>query len=84
MPAEASEAAAEGAGDLRWKKCLNVVEASGFGVGADGFVQRKEIVPALPRRAGGGIVQQVRLSREAQESGHYDAPVRGVSIVIGR
>jgi hypothetical protein len=38
LPAEAGEAASEGAGDARREKGLDVVEAAGGGAGAGGFV----------------------------------------------
>ncbi len=76
-PAEAREAAAEGAGHARREKCLNVVEASIGGAAPRGFVKSKESLPAQTRRAGGGIVQQVRFGREAQQDRHRDAgPLR--------
>jgi len=72
-PAEAGQAAAEGAGYARREKCLNVVEAPGGGAALRGFVEREESLPALMGCAGGGIVQQVGFRREAQQDGHRDA-----------
>ena len=72
-PAEAGQAAAEGAGYARREKCLNVVEASGGGAALRGFVEREESLPALTGRAGGGIVQQIRFCGEAQQDGHRNA-----------
>jgi hypothetical protein len=72
-PAEAGQAAAEGAGYSRREKCLNVVEASGGGGALRGFVEREESLPALTGRAGGGIVKQIGFCGEAQQDGHCNA-----------
>ena len=73
LPAEAGEAASEGAGYARREKCLDVVEAARGGGTAGGFVKRQEALPALARRSGRRIVQQVCFGGETQEDGHQDA-----------
>ena len=55
------------------EESLHVVEASRGGVASRGFVKREESLPALARRARGGIVQQIRFRREALQDGHRDA-----------
>ena len=72
-PAQAGQAAAEGARHSRREKCLDVVEASGGGAVPRGFVEREESLPALAGSAGGGIVQQIGFGREAQKDGHRNA-----------
>ena len=72
-PAEAPEAAPEGAGDARRKKSLHVVEAARGGARSRGFVQREESLPAQARGAGGRIVQQVGFGGQPQQNRHRDA-----------
>ena len=72
-PAEAREAASEGARDARREKRLRVVESAIGGGAQRGFVKREKTLPALAGRAGGRVVQQVRFGSEAQENGHDDA-----------
>ena len=77
-PTETRQAAAKGASHARREECLNVVEASSGCAAARGFVKSKESLPAQAGRAGGGIVQQIRFGREAQQDRHRNAaPPRG-------
>src|SRR4029077_10965780 len=50
-PAEAGQAAAEGARDSGRQKCLNVVEASRVSAAPRCFVECEELLPALTGRA---------------------------------
>jgi len=69
-PAQAAQAASEGAFDTRGKKGVDVVEAARVGFGAHCFVHGQEPLPALPRRARSGIVQQIGFAGEAKKNGH--------------
>src|SRR5579871_5298300 len=73
LPAEARQPASEGARDSRRQECLNIVQPTRGGAVARGVMQRQKSLPAMARRAGGGIVQQVRFGRQAQQDGHYHA-----------
>ena len=77
-PTETRQAAAKGASHARREECLNVVEASSGCAAARGFVKGKKSLPAQAGRAGGGIVQQIRFGREAQQDRHRNAALSGV------
>ena len=80
-PAEALEALAEFFRDGWRQPGVDVFEAALPGVALGGGVQREQPLPALARRAGAGIEQQVRLCGEAQQRRADDAiALRRVSL----
>ena len=83
-PAQAREAAPEGARDSWWEESLGVVEASRCGVAACGFVKRQEALPALSRRACGGIVKQVSFRGESLQDGHGYARTVSAGVIFAQ
>ena len=83
-PTQLRQAASEGTSDSWWKECLHVVQASRGGIAASSVVECQEVLPALPGRAGAGIVKQICFRCEPLQNCHHDFwPRRSASLHTG-